>query len=374
MMLIVQRLYLKEFISVLSIIGIGLSTIFGIIGLIDKIDNFITYNPPLSLLFMYFLYSIPRYLLYLLPMAILLSSLFVFSIAIKRKEIVAIKASAGRIKYLLSPFILTGVLLVLFGFVLGEIIVPVFSMKNKDITNRIIKKQKSSSFKEGVLYLKGKDGDVIRIGLYVPEGNLSREVSIYKIGKDGIEERIDAEEAHWLGGQWRLEDVKILNFRNGKVASIKELDYEGIPSLEVFRSEALKIEEMTIIELIRYHKRLKDAGFKNIKLLVDINSRLSYSLVNLFMLILGMSLSLSHDFSENRLFKLLTPHKVKESNIGGGIIAGGLGFLISMTYWFGYSFCLSLGYAGAIPPILAPWLMPIIFGAISFYLYNLIPE
>lgn len=374
MMLIIQRLYLKEFISVLATLAIGLSFIFGIIGLIDKIDNFITYSPTLSLLFMYFLYSTPRYLLYLLPMAILLSALFIFSMAIKRKEIVVIKAAAGKMKGLFSPFMFVGVLLVLFGFILGEIIVPLSSKKNVDITDKITRKQKSSTFKEGVLYLKGREGDVIRIGLYVPEGNISKEISIYKIARDGIEERIDAEEALWVDGQWRLKGVKVLNFRDGSITSLKERSYNGISSLDVFGSERLKIEEMNIVELIRYYKRLKGAGFKNTKLLVDINSRLSYPLVSLFMLLLGMSLSLNHDFSESRLFKILTPPKVKESNIGGGIIAGGLGLLISVIYWFGYSFFLSLGYAGAIPPIVAPWLMPIFFGALSFYLYSLIPE
>lgn len=374
MMLTIQRLYLKEFISVLATLAIGLSFIFGIIGLIDKIDNFITYSPTLSLLFMYFLYSTPRYLLYLLPMAILLSALFVFSMAIKRKEIVVIKAAAGKMKGLLSPFIFIGVLFVLLGFILGEIIVPLSSKKNVEITDKITKKLKSSTFKEGVLYLKGRDGDVIRIGLYVPEGNISKEISIYKIARDGIEERIDAEDAIWVDGQWRLKGVKVLNFRDGSITNLIESSYTGITSLEVFGSERLKIEEMNIVELIRYYKRLKEAGFKNTKLLVDINSRLSYPLVSLFMLLLGMSLSLNHDFSESRLFKILTPPKVKESNIGGGIIAGGLGLLISVIYWFGYSFFLSLGYAGAIPPIVAPWLMPIIFGALSFYLYSLIPE
>lgn len=374
MMLIIQRLYLKEFIAVLATIAIGLSFIFGIIGLIDKIDNFITFNPPMSLLILYLFYSIPRYFLYLFPMAILLSALFVFSMAIKRKEIVVIKAAAGKMKGLLSPFMFIGVLLVLFGFILAEIIVPLSSKKNVDITDKITKKQKSSTFKEGVLYLKGKEGDIIRIGLYVPEGNNSKEISIYKIGRDGIEERIDAEDAIWENGQWRLRGVKVLNFRDGGIMSLKERSYSGITSLDVFGSERLKIEEMNIIELIRYYKRLKEAGFKNTKLLVDINSRLSYPLVSLFMLLLGISLPLNHDFSESRFFRLLTPPKVKESNIGGGIIAGGLGLLISMIYWFGYSFFLSLGYAGAVPPIIAPWLMPIIFGALSVYLYSLIPE
>ncbi len=374
MIFIIQRLYIKEFLSVLALVAIGLSLIFGLVGLIEKIDNFLPYNPSPSLLMQYFIFSIPRYLHYLLPMAILLSSLFVFSMAVKRKEILAIKASAGKMKKILFPFMIIGLLLIFFGFVLGEIIVPLSAKKSKHITNTIIKKKKEVVFKEGALYIKGKDGSIVRVGLYVQEHNIFKDVSIYKIDESGIVEKIEADSALWKEGQWWLNNVRAYDFRKGIARHSEEMTYDGITSLEVFKTETAKIEEMTIGELIRYNRRLKEAGFKNERLLVDINSRLSFSFINLFMLLLGIALSLTHDFSEHKLFRLLSIEKVKEGIIGGGIIAAGLGLFISLIYWFGYSFFLSLGYAGTMSPIIAPWIIPIIFGCVSVYLYNQIPE
>ena len=72
--------------------------------LIDKIDDFLPYKPSLKSLLLYVLFNFPRYLLYLLPMAILLCSLFVFSQAKKREEITAIKAAGGRLKTIMRPF------------------------------------------------------------------------------------------------------------------------------------------------------------------------------------------------------------------------------------------------------------------------------
>jgi lipopolysaccharide export LptBFGC system permease protein LptF len=35
---------------------------------------------------------------------------------------------------------------------------------------------------------------------------------------------------------------------------------------------------------------------------------------------------------------------------------------------------LSLGYTGTIPPIIAPWIVPIVFAGVSVYLYSQVPE
>jgi lipopolysaccharide export LptBFGC system permease protein LptF len=35
---------------------------------------------------------------------------------------------------------------------------------------------------------------------------------------------------------------------------------------------------------------------------------------------------------------------------------------------------LSMGYAGIVPPFIAAWLMPIIFGTVAVHLFRKIPE
>ncbi|MCK7512969.1 MAG: LptF/LptG family permease [Desulfobacterales bacterium] len=96
-------------------------------------------------------------------------------------------------------------------------------------------------------------------------------------------------------------------------------------------------------------------------------------LINFFMMLLGISLSLGGTITD-RLSHALTRHSQKDPSGGSGIIAAGLGLLISALYWLGYSFFLSLGYAGVIPAYAAPWIMPVLFSAASMLLYRQIPE
>ncbi|MCL4491041.1 MAG: LptF/LptG family permease [Nitrospirae bacterium] len=367
-MLIIQKLYIKEFLKTLVILSLGISLIFSIIGFIDKIDDFMPHNPPAKLLFQYILLAIPKYLHYLMAMATLLSGLFIFSQAIKRREIVVIKAASGKMKRILMPFVAIGVILTLFGFALGELVVPVTSKKIRSIKSRITQKKKEITFKEGTLYMRGKDGSIVRIALYLPDQNISKGVSIYKFDKDGLKERIDAETGEWEGSTWKLKKALVYDIANGKAVEVPEVVYPYIESPKIFQEDMWSVEEMTLPELIKYQRRLNDAGFKNIKLTVDISSRLSYPLINLFMLLLGISLSIG---GEQQAFQKILHTK---SQTHGGIIAAGLGLFISLVYWFGYSMFLSLGYAGAIPPAIAPWIVPSVFSILSLYLYSQIPE
>jgi lipopolysaccharide export system permease protein len=371
-MITVQRLYIVEFFQTLFILTIGMSVLFGILGLSEKLAEFMQHEPTISQLAQYALASIPRYVLYFLPMGALLSSLFVFSMAIKRREIVAIKTSGGKMKRLLSPFIVIGILLTLFGFVLGEFIVPVTAYKVREVAGEIVQKGSAKTlFKEGTLYMRSNDGSIVKISLYMPEKNLSKDVSIFQYTDGVMTARIDAKTAVWEGNAWKLTDITIYNFVDGKFSSMKEMTYTGIESPNIFREDVLKVEEMTITELIRYKNRLTDAGFKNNKLSVDVSARLSYPMINLFMLLLGISLSVG---GEQKGFEKVFRTKIQGAHSHAGILSAGLGLVISVAYWLGYTFALSLGYSGAVPPIVAPWIVPVIFSLLSVYLYANIPE
>lgn len=361
-MLTLQKYYLKEFFKLLSLIGTGLALVFSVLDLIDKVDEFMPYRPSLKSLLLYTSYNFPKYLLYLLPAAMLICSLFVFSQASRNKEFVAIKATGGRLKTLFYPFIMSGIVVSVIAFIMGEIVVPDFSRRSIELRNILRKEDRKITFKEGTLWLRATDGSPVRIELYIPERKIAKGVSIFISENEYLKERIEAERARWIKsesqsskGIWRLKKVTIYDIRSKKVHNLSELDFPYLESPDFFSEGIKKPEEMGIGELYRYTKRLKKAGFRNEKLIVDLNKKVSFPLVNLFMVLLGISLSL-------------------RSKVGGGLFAAGLGLLISSIYWVTYTLMLSMGYAGVLPPVIAPWLTPIIFGMITLYLYIKIEE
>jgi lipopolysaccharide export system permease protein len=243
----------------------------------------------------------------------------------------------------------------IFAFAANEVIVPDFSRKAADLQNRIEGKEKKSAFTGGTIWLKNNNGFPVRIDLYVAEKKLARGVSIFISGRNFLKEQILAQEAFWNGTTWILNNVRIYDIDTGEIKKIKSMEYTGLESPELFTNQLKTSDEMGIYELYHYMQRLKNAGFSNLKLVIDLNSRISFPLINIFMMMLGIALS-------------------TRGKIGGGLVTAGLGLLISLFYWLGYTFSLSAGYAGFIPPVFAAWIIPFLFGALSVYLFMKTPE
>jgi lipopolysaccharide export system permease protein len=351
----VQRLYLKDFLKILAMLVVGISGIFSLIDLSGRLDSFIPGKPSAQSLVLYAVYNMPRFLIYLLPMAVLICSLFTFSQAFRRKEIVAIKTAGGRLKSLLIPFVATGVCLSIAAFLMGEMVMPDFSRRSIELRNTLSGKSKRISFSEGSLWLKDKNGSPVKIDLYVPDRKVAEGIDIFIRGKDFLADEIMAQKAYWNGHTWVLEHVRKYNMNTGKIEHLKTLEYPDLGSPELFSENIKKPDEMGIAELYRYTQKLRKAGFRDTRLVVDINSKISFPLINFFMMLLGISLAL-------------------RMNLGGGLFSAGLGLLIGLCYWFGFTFSLTMGYAGILPPVIAAWTIPLLFGAAAVYLYMTIPE
>lgn len=364
-MKILKKLYTKEFLILLSIVGIGLSLILSLINLIEKLDDFMKYSPSFEDIALYVILNIPKNLFYLLPMAVLICGLFVFARATRSMEIVAIKAGGGRVRSLLITFVFMGLMMSIFAFFLDELVMPYAMERAEELKIEMTSPRQQDTlktlsyqrpfFKEGIVWLKGKDESIIRIGLFLYENEVANDINIFLFEKDSLSGQIKAEKALWNGKIWTLMNVTRYSFKSGQIENIKEMPYPNLEAPKYFKASLKTTSEMRIGELLRYIKRMKQSGYRNPKLIVDLHSRLSYPLINLFMLILGVSLPL-------------------ETHISRGLIAAGIGLSISLLYWMGYILSISMGNAGIIPPFLSPWLMPILFAVIAIRLFRKLPE
>jgi len=375
-MRILQRYYLKEFASLFAVIGFGMSLVFSLMDLINKINDFIPHKPSMGDLLLYAGLTLPQYLLYLMPMASLLSGLFVFGQAGRRRETIAIKASGGSIKALLRPFVYLGIALSIASFLMGEFVVPDCSRKTHLLRDVLSKKENILASKEGSLWLRTNDA-IVKIDLFLPGKGIIKGITIMRMENDMLIERTEAESAEWrpaLGsmgspgaadshevpggartGVWHLKEVTQYMTKSGTITKYKELQTDAIASPEIFKKDVQQPEEMNVRELAAYTQRLKSAGFRNTKLLVDIQSRISYPLINAIMLVLGIALA-------------------ARGVVGGGLVTAAIGIFISLLYWVAYTTSLSMGYTGILPPIPAAWLMPLLFGGMAWYLFRKIPE
>lgn len=357
-MRIVRLLYVREYLKLVGIICLGLAAVFGLLDLVDKIDNFAPGKLSLPSIAYYIALVMPKYLMYVLPMSLLVGCLFVFGMASRTRELIAVKSSGGRVKKLFRPFLLLGVFFTIISFFLGEVIVPELSDRLLAFKRDSMRKAEQVAIVEHSIWVRGTDGSFVRIGFYFPEESTARDVSIFVPGETVLKRRIEAREAFWDGGEsgvWRLRDVSLYDVENRAYRTIREMVYPYLESPVVFAAGVKKPEDMGIVELLRYRQRLDEAGIKNSKILVDLHMKMSHPFMNFFMILFGLALS-------------------GLSKSGGGLFAAGAGIAMSLLYWLVYTFMLSMGYARVIHPVLAPWIVPVLFGSVAAVLFTKIPE
>jgi len=352
---IVHRLYLADFFKLLLLIACGLSLLASLIDLIGNIDEFLPSKPSIGSLVLYAGLNFPKFFLYLLPMSVLICSLFTFSQAARRKEIIAIKAAGGRLRMLYWPFVICGVLISMAAFFVSEVVAPDFLTRAAELRTRLEGKGKMTVLSSGDLWIKDKKGNPVKIALYVPDRKVARGIIIFVQGETFLKQTITAKKATWDAGRWILENVTALSHETGKSEELDHMEYDDLESPDIFSRELKTSDEMGIAELYRYIQRLRVAGFHNIKLFVDLHAKVSFPLINVFMMFLGISLA-------------------GRAKMNSGLFTAGMGLGISILYWFGYTFSLSIGYAGIIPPFFSAWAVPFVFGSFALYLLATMPE
>ena len=343
-MRLARRLYIKEFLKAFAIVVCGLSFILASVDLINALDNF--KSKGFSSAAGYIIYIMPEYVVYTLPMAVLFAALFVVGQAVRSKETVAVMTAGGKMRALFLPIAAAGAVITMSSFVLSEFVVPVSTGHAKAM---MTSSGGATFFREGTIWFRADDGSLVRFNIYDKDTKSASGVDIFQFGGGTITGRVEAKSARYKDGRWLLEGVRIYDLQKKSVYSSREAALSDIVKPSFLDSQVQRPEEMGITELYQYAQRLKKAGIRNIKLDVDMNERIAYPLVNFFMVLFAISLSLRRGL--------------------GGLAAASVGVAVSLAYWFSYTLSLSLGYAGMVPPIAAAWGVPAVFAALSLKLY-----
>jgi len=342
--MIIKRYFLKEFIRFFSIVIMTLSGIMMIAEFFDKADEFYSGKTDFITVIQYLLLLTPRFLVYSSPIASLVSILITLGIASRWREIIAIRASGGGLKRVLSFFFIISLLITISAFFINEAIVPASTKKAAWIRNvKILKLPRRIVYDKDIIWIKGIDGSIIRIGDFIEEKDSIINISIFNLDNDfKLTNRIEAKKAEWKGDRWLLEDVTIYETDSETTIRHNTLPTTTIDSPDIFKKEARAPDEMNIFELYHYYKRLERAGFNNIKYIIRFHEKLAYPMINFIMVLFSLSLSLN-------------------TRVGGTIWAIGIGIITIVLYWLLYSISISLGNTGTIPASVAPWVAPLFF-------------
>jgi lipopolysaccharide export system permease protein len=346
-MTIIHKYLTKELLKYFCIVLTAVVGIYLAVEFFGRIDNFLDAKLPISRALAFLTLKIPFIVAQIAPVGLLLAVLIVFGIMVNNNEIVALKNGGVSIFYLFKPILVMGLLFSALLFFFSEVAVPITMGKANRIWRSEVKKESAVTSREKNIWIKG-NRSISHITYFKPSSETIFGVTLNYFDESfRLIKRIDAQKGVYKGGEWRLLNVVEQDLVKDEKSYKVTYSVESPAKLE-FAPEDLKrvvkkCEEMSYGELSEYIQKVEEEGYDATSYRVDLSAKIAFPLVCVVMSIVGTSLALWR--------------KRKEGFASSVVYGIGMAFL----YWTFYSLCLSLGYGGILPPVIAAWLTNIIF-------------
>jgi len=357
-MTLLDRYILRKFLYVCFYALLAFWLIFLVVDIIEHIDLYIDRGASFFLVSKYYLYYSPFILVMILPVAMLLSTLFSLGILAKNNELTAMKANGISLYRILLPLFVLSFLASLLVLGLNELLVPYTNQKKTYIRKVEIEKKitpKDIPFQN--VYVQGEDGRMFYLNSYDSEKKEGKEVLVQRFEKNRLKEQIEAKVMRWRDPGWVFENGSYRFFSDSLEGSELE-EFQKFDQLqrkditinpEVFTKPQKMPEEMNYKELRHYVKLKKTAGQDISKELTDLYMKLAYPFISFIIVLFGSPLAANP--------------KRGSLSINFAITLG-----IAFTYWFLLRTAQTFGHTQKLPPFFAAWITNFIFAGLGILL------
>lgn len=342
-----HRYWLKEFFKYFIIIQLMILVLFIFIDYLSRMDNFIQSDITLTRGLWYVLLKLPFMFVQLTPASLLLAVIASFGIMNRNAELTALKSSGISVYFLVKPALLAGLFLAGLMVILGETLIPVSMAKANHIRYREMAGAAQVSQGRKDIWIKSED-HLVHINFFDPVQQTMAGITVTTMG-DGFKilTRIDAREGHYENGRWTFRGVTRQVYDSGQDDYIVTLLPEMVTDYKIEPEDlgrvTQKSDEMSFAELRAYVKKVVAEGYDPTTYQVDMNGKLAFPFICVIMALTGAATGM---------------RSFVKTNLPAAI---GLGVVICFLYWFVYGFCMSLGYASILPPLVAAWAGNLIF-------------
>jgi lipopolysaccharide export system permease protein len=346
-MTIVDKYLAKEILKCFLIVLAVVLGIFIIVEFFDKADNFMEAGLPISRLIRYLQLKLPQIIAQITPIGILLAVLIALGLMNKHNEIIALKCGGISVYYLLRAILVFGVLLSMLLFFLSETVVPITISRANKIWLNEVKKRAAITARQKNIWIKGNRA-IYFIKYFNPQDKSISGVTLnYFDKKFRISKRIDAKKGLYEQGQWVFYDLMEQTL-NEKTETYQVRFYsQKTEDVDFFLEDLKRVfkqsDEMNIAELWNYIREIEFEGYDATAFRVDLHARFAFPVLTIIVCILAIGIA------------------AKRKGREGPSVSIAFGALMVFLYWVLHSFCLSLGYGGMLPPLIAAWISNIIF-------------
>jgi lipopolysaccharide export system permease protein len=345
---ILDRYILRRFLLTLIFALIAFALIFVVVDLIENLDKFIDRGVPREIVVRYYLFYLPYIFTLVLPVGVLLASLFSVGQMARYNELIAMRSTGVSLYRILQPLFLLGILLSLFDYYFSEQIAPIANDRKFQIKRQYVDRVPEYVWaKKAHLFVQDSPTRRVFVGFYDAEQNLARNVSIQEYESNRIRSRWDAPRMRWDGEQWVLLDGYHREFVGDQeiVTPFGQMPFAGLSFRPYDLAKVQKpTEEMSYRELKAFIHDVQRNGGDPRRWLVDLYMKIAFPFSNLVIVMFGAPLASTKRRS-------------------GPMVGFGISLAICFFYFGLTRVGVSLGHNLRIHPWLGAWIGNLLFGA-----------
>lgn len=352
-MLIVHRHLLATYLRNLAYTIVGSLVLFTVMDLLDHITSLTDNEATASMVARYYLYKSAWIIDTVLPIALLMATLFTIGSMARYLELTALFAAGWSLLQVARPLMAVALVATLFSVAWREYVLPEANVRRQRVWDVEIHKKPDRIRPTQHIAVRGPDDRIYMARRYDPNTGLLTGLRIVTRNGAQVTERIDAKRAEWDGQCWTLiggtrrvftGDEEIVTPFNRLLATDLRIEPRS------FYSNRINREDMNIRQLLEYGELVRQTGGDPTETDVDIHFNLAWPLVNAIVIFMGLVLASG-------------PRK---ANIASGF---GTTLLISFGYYMLMNFGRALGHSGAVPPWLAGWGGNGVYALLALVLY-----
>ncbi|MBC8044151.1 MAG: LPS export ABC transporter permease LptG [Rhizobacter sp.] len=345
---ILDRYILRQFVTTFLFAILAFVSLFILIDLIERLDEFVDRKSSVLIIGEYYLYFLPEIIKLITPMATLLASLYVTGQLTKQTELTAMKSGGISLYRMLVPFYVATLLIMAIDFYFSGWVVPAATRAKADFEAKRLGKGQASGSRSN-LNTQESPNRMVTMSYFDDESRTCYNVSIETFEGKTLQSRLDAERMVYNDSlkQWVLYNVYGRTLEKRLVDSLSVFAQPDTITLSFsaadLRENNAALDQLTLPQHRRFLISKEQSGFDALgEASVKYHTKISFPFACLVVVLIGVPLS-----------------SVKKRS--GLALEAGISLLLGFGYIGVQQVFATLGYKDELPPLVAAWLPNVIF-------------
>jgi lipopolysaccharide export system permease protein len=343
-MKILDRYVIRQFILTVLFSLLAFTLLFVIVDLFENLDDFIDKGVKLGIVFQYYIYFTPEIIKLMIPVAMLLSSLFTTGRMSNQNETTAIKSSGISLYRFLAPLLIVALLVSLISVYFNGWVVPYANKKKFQIARVHMDKYREGQFYGRYnIYIQDTQTRIVTLGYFDETVGLASRVSIQDFSDTNLTHmvaRMDAAQMRWDGTSQSWIMLNGMKRAFASLESAVQFDTLSLGKLHFTPDDILKKmekpDEMDYFDLRRFVEQQRRTSNEVARWKVDLYGKISFPFASFIVVLFGVPFS----FNKRR---------------SGLAVEFGISLLICFLYMVFLKISQTFGYNGDLDPFFTAW-------------------